>query len=127
MLRPNFKHRADEKTLIGEILKKTYTDSIILSVGHLLHRGGQYLDRLATRFSRKIWPKMGLLINWVLGGSAVLNSQLSSWSKIKVFSDNIEMEIKAVFTGGSDFMSNLLARYRGLVADSRGVANTYPL
>lgn len=116
LVRPNIRQRMSRKNTISEILKKTYTASVIHAVRILSIEGGRILVDCNHLFKRDL-AEIKILMGMIMGGGS-LNSNLSSWSKIKNFKDNLEIEVNATFTGGGSFAR--FAEFSGLIADSRG-------
>jgi hypothetical protein len=103
LVRRNIRFQAKRNTPLARAVETTYTDSVLLAV------------RIVT-----ISPRQGVVINLndifmtnlaqlPLG---LLDSNRSTWHKVKAFKNNIEIEVAATFTGRS--------LGSGSVIDSRG-------
>ena len=114
MIRRNIKFKADEGSPQADALKVSYNDSVIMSLpikseeGH----GGRVLIDLADLFMTDL-GRIGISPD----------RTRSTWGKIKVFQENVEIELNAVFGMGRWSYFSIFDSFFGgdSIADSRGV------
>ena len=114
VIRRNIKFKADEGSPQADALKVSYNDSVIMSLpvkseeGH----GSRVLVDLADLFMTDL-GRIGI----------TPDRSRSTWGKIKVFQENVEIELNAVFGMGLWSYFSIFDSYFGgdSIADSRGV------
>jgi hypothetical protein len=114
VIRRNIKFKADEGSPQADALKVSYNDSVIMALpikseeGH----GSRVLVDLADLFMTDL-GRMGI----------TPDRSRSTWGKIKVFQENVEVELNAVFGMGLWSYFSIFDSFFGgdSIADSRGV------
>ncbi|HTU24096.1 MAG TPA: zinc-dependent metalloprotease [Pirellulales bacterium] len=114
VIRRNIRFKADEGSPQAEALKVSYNDSVIMALpikseeGH----GSRVLVDLADLFMTDL-GRMGIMPD----------RTRSTWGKIKVFQENVEIELNAVFGMGLWSYFGIFDSFFGgdSIADSRGV------
>ena len=108
LLRRNIHYEAPKGTPLERAVEQNYTDSVLLSLPIVsLSPGGNVLIDFSQIF----------LTDFAQLGLGEFDKNRSSWSKIKTFQNNIEMEIQATYRG----RGGMFRFGDDGVADSRGI------
>ncbi|MCA9039072.1 MAG: zinc-dependent metalloprotease [Planctomycetaceae bacterium] len=108
VIRRNVRFRADDKTPEAEAVKLAYSDSVLYALPILTtEKGGDLVDM------SKIFMSDDQGIGRSLGPGFRFASDRSTWSSVKSFPHNVELQVAAVYSGmGQEFDT---------VPDARGV------
>ncbi len=110
LVRRNIHYKADANPALVKSVQQNYTDSVLMALPIVtinMMKGGAPLIDFSDIF----------LTDFAQLGLGMLDRNRSSWSKVKAFPGNLELEVEATFGGGMN-------RYRGMgdgVADHRGI------
>ncbi|QDU79984.1 hypothetical protein Pla110_17060 [Polystyrenella longa] len=108
VLRRNVRFKADPKTPEAEAVKLAYSDSVLYALPILeTEKGGDLVDM------SKIFMSDDQGIGRSLGAGFRFASDRSTWSSIKAFPHNVELQVAAVYSG--------IGREFDTVPDARGV------
>ena len=107
VLRKNVRFRADEGTPEGEAVKFAYNDSVLYALPILTSASGADL----VDFSR-VFMSDDQQIGRAIGAGFHFVADRSTWSKVKVFEKNVQLQVAAVYSGQGALET---------VSDSRGV------
>ena len=112
IVRRNYRYQAESGTTEEKSLKLAYTDSIIFSLPIIAAGpgGGDMVDLTPIFMS----DRPGLS-RWNIPGFSFAKDR-SSWEKVKGFTENIEMEVAATYSSGSN-----VEAFDGAVIDGRGL------
>ena len=112
LIRRNVTVKAPEGTPIEKAVKQNYTDSILLALPIVALNQGQssVVIDLADIY----------LTNFADLPMGSLDRNRTTWSKVKTYADNIELEVQATF-GGSMYGYGSYMGGDGGVVDSRGI------
>ena len=91
LVEPETRHLR-EKSTMKDVIERTYTDSVLLSTPIVTKRGNDPVIDLNSVFKQDI---SGL--GPFFGGR--MDASISKWSEKKVFPDNIEIAVDAVYNG----------------------------
>lgn len=111
LVRENIHYTAPDGTPIDKAVQQNYTDSVLLALPILSvneQNGGALVVDLADVF----------LTDFAELGLGSLDRERTSWSKVKAFPNNLELEVEATYSG---FGGSYYGYYSAGVADSRGI------
>ena len=92
LIRRNVRFQAKSGTPVAKAVETTYTDSVLLSLKILSINPGR--QSLLINFNDIFMTDLAQL------GMGGFDASRSTWSKVKAFPKNIELEITATYTGG---------------------------
>ncbi len=112
IVRRNYRYQAESGTTEEKSIKLAYTDSIIFSLPIIAAGpgGGDIVDLTPIFMS-----DLPGLSRWNIPGFSFAKDR-SSWEKVKGFAENIELEVAATYSSGSNTEA-----FGGAVIDSRGL------
>ena len=106
VIRRNVRFKAKAGTPEAEAVKLAYSDSVLYALPIIDKTGGYLVD--VTRIFMSDDPKVGRAI----GSGFRFSSDRSTWAKVNAYPKNVELQVAAVYTGGTSIET---------VPDSRGV------
>ncbi len=107
VIRRNVRFTANPNTPEADSVSLAYSDSVLYSLPVLTEGAGGYVVDFGRLFMND-----DLMIGRAIGSSFRFVSERSTWAKVKSFSENIELELTAVYSGFESVQT---------VADPRGV------
>ena len=110
LIRRNVRFQAKSGTPVAKAVETTYTDSVLMSLKILSINPGR--QSLLINFNDIFMTDLAQL------GIGGFDSSRSTWSKVKAFPKNIELEVTATYTGGGH-MSGFHSDDESII-DSRG-------
>ena len=112
IVRRNYRYQAESGTTEEKSLKLAYTDSIIFSLPIIAAgpSGGDMVDLTPIFMS-----DLPGLSRWIIPGFSFAKDR-SNWEKVKGFTENIELEVAATYSSGSNAEA-----FGGAVLDGRGL------
>lgn len=93
LLEPELRYKMGDEKSVGEVIRRTYTDRIILAVPILSRKDGNPVIDLDAIFKNDFGK-----VAAALGGS--MNAELSQWAKYKAFPRNVELGVDAAIMQG---------------------------
>jgi hypothetical protein len=112
LIRRNIRYKAAPGSSLTKAVQQNYTDSVLMALPIVAlnpMRGGTLID-----FSDIFMTDFAQL------GLGMLDRSRSSWSKIKGFPNNMELEVEATYSGGGFSRGHFMGGGDG-VADHRGI------
>ncbi len=109
----NIHYKAAPGSSLDKSVKQNYTDSVLMAlpiVAINMMRGGAALIDFSDIF----------MTDFAQLGLGMLDRNRSTWTKIKGFTNNMELELEATFSGGGGFRRYSMGGSDG-VADHRGI------
>jgi len=114
LVRRNIHYKASPGSSLDKSVKQNYTDSVLMAlpiVALNMMRGGAALIDFSDIF----------MTDFAQLGLGMFDRNRSTWTKIKGFPNNIELELEATFGGGGGFSRRYSMGGRDGVADHRGI------
>ncbi len=114
LVRPNLRHKAKKGTPLGDVVNRTFTDSVIraIDIKAKAGDGGYLID--ATQLFKFDLTRVGDSLTALGGRGYELDRRLSRWETLKGFEHNTEISVLGTFTAARPGDSG------GQVADPRG-------
>ncbi len=112
LIRRNIHYKASAGSPLDKAVKQNYTDSVLMALPIVAlnpMKGGSALIDFSDIF----------MTDFAQLGLGMLDRSRSSWSKIKGFQNNMELEVEATFSGGGGRRSHMGSGDG--VADHRGI------
>ncbi len=113
LVRRNIHYKASPGSSLDKSVRQNYTDSVLMAlpiVAINMMRGGAALIDFSDIF----------MTDFAQLGLGMLDRNRSTWTKIKGFPNNMELELEATFSGGGGFRRYSMGGSDG-VADHRGI------
>jgi len=113
LVRRNIHYKAASGSSLDKSVKQNYTDSVLMAlpiVAINMMRGGAALIDFSDIF----------MTDFAQLGLGMLDRNRSTWTKVKGFPSNMELELEATFSGGGGFRRYSMGGSDG-VADHRGI------
>ncbi len=118
LVEENVRHMAQPKSPIKSAVDEGFGDSIIAALNIKGKTGGTYLVNL-TDFLFTDYMMVGNQLSATVGGGYRLDRSRTTWGPIKLFPENMNLEVAATYSGSS-------ARDLRTVADARAIPiNTF--
>jgi hypothetical protein len=113
LIRRNIHFKAPAGSSLDKAVKQNYTDSVLMALPIVAlnpMRGGAVLIDFSDIF----------MTDFAQLGLGMLDRSRSSWTKVKGFANNMELEVEATFSGGGGGRRSYFGGADG-VADHRGI------